>query len=166
MPRVSSDATGISRLPALIAAVTTAAYGAMKVVYAIDGKLGLPGFPAAAGHDERANISRDEWGNVALAAVATGIALATAQPAGRRLPRWLLAAAVWGAFVALGAGAAGFTLRATRILPDLGSGPTGWPTWLVLAVLDLGAIAWGITAVQLSRWPQGRHVRVLRKEHP
>lgn len=149
----------LTHWPALIAAATTAAYAGMKVVYAIEGKLGLPGFPAPASHYAgKEHIGRAEWGNAALAGVAMLIALATLHPLGRRIPRWLLAVTVWIAFLALGSGAVGFTLRATRLLPDLGPPPTGWVTWAVLVILDTGAVAWAITSLSIVHRdaPNGR----------
>lgn len=125
----------------------------MKIVYAIEEKLGLPGFPApAASYDGREHIGRAEWGNVALALVAAVVVLLAIIPAGRHIPRWLLTIALWIACLGQAAGAVGFTLRATRILPDLGPGPTRWETWLVLAVLDIGAIAWILVSVAVTRY--------------
>lgn len=151
-PQPAFRATRKRMLPAIIAALCTLAYAAMKVDYAIAGKLGLPGFPARPeSRIGRAHISRDEWGNVATALLASAVAIATIAPVGRRMPRWLLVVAVWIAFVAQGAGAAGFTLRALRILPGLGPGPQGWSTWIVLAILDIGAIAWATTSLLVLR---------------
>jgi len=140
-------------LPPMIALVCTLSYAAMKADYAIEGKLGLPGFPprpeSTIGRDD---IRRDEWGNVATALIAAAIAIATIIPIGRRIPRWFLTIALWVACLAQVAGAVGFTMRTTRLLPDLGPGPTGWETWLVLAVLDIGAIAWILASVAVTRY--------------
>jgi len=152
-PHLGYRATQKQTPPALVAALCTLAYASMKADYAIEGRLGLPGFPprpeSTIGRDD---ISRDEWGNVATALIAAAIAIATTNPIGQRIPRWLLTITLWIACIAQVAGAVGFTLRATRILPDLGPGPTGWETWLVLAVLDIGAIAWILTSIAVTRY--------------
>lgn len=153
-PGLADHANGRIRgwVAAIIATVTTLIYAGMKVVMAIRGELGLPGFPPGPSSDTtRDDIARSEWMLVLLAVLAAGVALASVLPATRRVPRWMLATAIWLAGMSQAAGAIGMTLRATRILPDLGPGPTGWTTWVVLLVLDIGAIAWLVLAMTVSR---------------
>lgn len=160
MPGMSTQPAAFIRTSAFLALASTLAYAGMKTIYAIEEKLGLPGFPApAASYDGRDHIGRDEWGNVALALIAAVIVLLVIIPAGRRVPRWLLTIALWVACIGQVAGAVGFTLRAARILPDLGPGPIGWETWIVLVILDIGAIAWVFTSVAVTR---GGHPAAVR----
>lgn len=144
--------------PATIAAITalicTLIYSGMKVVMAIRGEIGLPGFPAKdASYVGRssADISRDEWGLVLTGLVAALVALVTLLPVIRRVPRWIVAIAVWVAGLSQAAGAVTFTFRTLRILPDLGPGPQGWSTWVVLLILDVGAIAWLMLSWLITR---------------
>ncbi len=114
----------------------------MKVACATEGQLGLPAFPPRPERAiDREDISRDEWGNVATARVATANAVATIASAGRHMSRWLLMVAVWIALFTQAVCAVGVTLRPVRVRPGRGLGPHGWSTWFVLAILDLGAIA-------------------------
>jgi hypothetical protein len=139
-------------IAAIIAFACTAIYSGMKVVMARRGELGLPGFPAkASSYVGRDNISQDEWMLAALGFAATGVALATLVPWTARVPRWIVATAVWVAGISQAAGAAGFTLRALRIVPDLGPGPQGWETWVVLLILDTGTVAWLVLAYHVTR---------------
>jgi hypothetical protein len=139
-------------IAAIIAFACTAIYSGMKVVMARRGELGLPGFPAkASSYAGRDTISQDEWMLAALGLAAAGVALATLLSWTARVPRWIVAAAVWVAGISQAAGAAGFTLRALRIVPDLGPGPQGWETWVVLLILDAGAVAWLVLAWHVTR---------------
>lgn len=142
----------IGTAAAVIASLMTVAYAGMKVVMAIRGELGLPGFPPKPTSDTtNPDIARNEWTLALLGLVAAGIAAFTLLPVARRVPRWLLACAVWAAGVSQAFGAIGMTLRATRIMPDLGPEPTGWTTWAVLLVLDIGAVAWIILGWNVAR---------------
>jgi len=140
-------------IPSAVAVGTTLIYAAMKIVMAIEDKLGLPGFPApAASYANRPDIAHSEWMLVGMAFLAAGVAFIMIVPWGVHIPRWLLASAVWIAGISLAAGAIRMTLRALRIFPDLGAGPQGISTWLVLLVLDAGAVAWIITAIHATRY--------------
>ncbi len=137
---------------ALVACASSLAYGGMKVNMAMRGELGLPGFPApASSYEGREGISGDEWALAGTGLMAALVALLPILPVARRLNRWLVAIPVWIAALSQAAGAGGFTLRAFRIMPDLGAGPQGPVTWIVLAVLDAGAIAWLVLAALVAR---------------
>jgi hypothetical protein len=137
---------------ALISFICTMLYSGMKVVMALRGELGLPCFPAKdASYVDRENIGQDEWMLVLMGLAATAVALVTLAQWIARVPRWFVAAAVWVAGISQAAGAFGMTLRALRILPDLGPGPQGWSTWIVLLVLDAGAITWLVLGYSVTR---------------
>lgn len=139
-------------IAALVACASSLAYAGMKAVMAVRGELGLPGFPASASsYEGREGISGDEWALAGTGLMAAAVALLPILPPAKRLNRWLVAIPVWFAALSQAAGAAGFTLRAFRIMPDLGVGPQGPVTWIVLAVLDAGAIAWLALAVLVVR---------------
>lgn len=148
--RRTAERPGI--IPSAVAVSSTLIYAAMKTAMAIEGKLGLPGFPAsAAAYENRPDVTRSEWMLVGMAFIAAGIAVVMLVPWGTHIPRWLLASAIWIATISQAVGAIRMTLRAFRILPDLGAGPQGISTWLVLLVLDAGAVAWIVTAVHATR---------------
>jgi hypothetical protein len=107
-------------------------YGAMKVDLALKGQVGVAGFPNRPRHEQDHG---GQWGNVAVAVLCAAVALATVQPWGRSIPRWLLLAASWTIYAGLGAGAVVLMLRVLgrSELPA----PTGWtvgwwpqPPWL------------------------------------
>jgi len=103
-------------IPSAVAVGTTLIYAAMKIVMAIEDKLGLPGFPApAASYANRPDIAHSEWMLVGMAFLAVGVAFIMIVPWGVYLPRWLLASAIWIAGISLAAGAIRMTLRALRI---------------------------------------------------
>lgn len=137
---------------ALTAFTTSLIYSLLKVRMAILGEFGLPGFPPPAdANTSDPDIAKNEWILVGLGLCAALLALITLWPQIRRLPHWLLAAAVLVCGGSQAAGAVGMTLRITRILPDLGPGPQGPTTWIVLMILDIGAIAWLTLAWRLFR---------------
>lgn len=140
------------QVAAIIAALTTCAYAGMKVIMATRSERGLPGFPARPdAYADPADIARSEWMLVILGVVAASVAFTTLLSPIRRIPRWIVVATVLLAGGSQAMGAIGMTLRATRILPDLGAGPQGWSTWTVVLILDIGAIAWGVLAWTLIR---------------
>jgi len=63
------------------------------------------------------------------------------------MSRWLLVVAVWIALFTQAVCAVGVTLRPVRVRPGRGLSPHGWSNWFVLAILDLGAIAWAATSL-------------------
>lgn len=133
----------LGRDAALLAGFTSLAYAGMKVAMALRGELGLPGFPPRpTSNTADPDIARNEWMLALLGLIAAGIAYATCSSLIRRVPRWIVVIAVLLAGGSQAAGAIGMTLRVTRLLPDLGPGPQGWSTWIVLVILDVGAIAW------------------------
>jgi hypothetical protein len=91
-------------------------YGAMKVDLALKGQVGVAGFPNRPRHEQDHG---GQWGNVAVAVLCAAVALATVQPWGRSIPRWLLLAASWTIYAGLGPGrgadvAGAWPLRAAR----------------------------------------------------
>lgn len=112
-------------------------YGIMKLYMAAEGRIGLPGFATSgAGLD---HIVLRQLGLVAVDLVGAVIALATIQPWGRSVPRWLLLPAVWSVFVIVAVGAMGFVLGTLR--------PVDWTGFLGGGFLVAWAILWGATAV-------------------
>jgi hypothetical protein len=109
------------------------------------GQVGIAGFPNRPGHEQDHG---GQWGNVAVAvAVCAAVALATVQPWGRSIPRWLLLAASWTICAGLG-----LRVLGRSELPA----PTGWTGRLVAAAAVAWVILWGATAVSYQRRSHGR----------
>jgi hypothetical protein len=140
-----------STWPAYGAFIGALVYGAMKVDLALKGQVGIAGFPNRPGHEQDQG---GQWGNVAVAVVCAAVALATVQPWGRSIPRWLLLAASWAICAGLGAGAVALVLRVLgrSELPA----PTGWTGRLVAAAAVVWVVLWGATAVSYRRRTRGR----------
>jgi hypothetical protein len=84
-------------LPCVGAVACTAAYGALKLYWALGGSGGLRQAPLPARSIQEA-LAREpmavagHWISVGLAIVGIGAAVATIHPWGRKLPRWVLIA--------------------------------------------------------------------------
>jgi hypothetical protein len=140
-----------STWPAYGAFIGALLYGAMKIDLALNRQAGIAGFPNRPGHEQDHG---GQWGNVAVAVVCAAVALATVQPWGRIIPRWILLAASWTICVGLGAGAVVLVLRVLgrSQLPA----PTGWTGPLVAAAAVVWVLLWGTTAVSYQRRSRGR----------
>ncbi|WP_411106965.1 hypothetical protein [Streptomyces sp. cmx-4-9] len=108
----------------------------------MEGKLGLPGGPEVTGDNGHTNPALDQFVLAALGFAAAVLAFATIHAAGRKVPRWLLLAALLAALVPMGAGEAAIVYDST-----LGGGEIGWTasdalTSTVLFVLWC-AVVWG-----------------------
>jgi hypothetical protein len=93
--------------PAYACAVALLAYAVGKAVYAVQGKLGLPGgveVPPEA-YQELGNVALRQWMLAGLGLAGALLALASVQSWGRRIPRWMMLTAMWGALVPQLAGA-------------------------------------------------------------
>lgn len=134
--------------PASAACLCSLVYAAIKLSYAVDGRVGFPGFP---GSDDATydNITLRQVGLAAVAGAGALIALATIRPWGRRIPRLLLLTAVWIGFVMLIAGALSFLLAVS-----VGPGPAGWLSLPVGIFLITWAAAWGAMTITYHRGPR------------
>lgn len=136
------------RVAALVAAAGALGYTASKVHLAIEGRLGLPGFPAPEGlGGAPEDIRWAQFGNAAIGLAAAGLALILLVPIRPRPARWSVYVVSWAALVLVGAGFVGFTGRvfglvagrdvdqpAATITLLLAAGwPIAWATALVLA---------------------------------
>lgn len=84
-----------ARLTAYAGAAAVLAYGALKVDWALGGRLGARGTPPWVSELSGFEHFLALWGTVLLAVLAAGILLALVQPWGRRLPRWPVRALAW-----------------------------------------------------------------------
>ncbi|SDC10117.1 hypothetical protein [Actinokineospora iranica] len=118
---------------AFVAAGCALAYTAAKVDLALRGELGLPGFPTSAEttRDFEGSIALAQWGNAAVGLAVAALAITLTHPRGG-LP---LRLASWVGATLIGAGVAGFALRAITDPPA----PAGWAT---LAVGALWVASW------------------------
>jgi hypothetical protein len=127
-------------------------YAAMKLYYASGGRLGLPGGPPVsdAAYDQYDHVVLRQLGLVAVDLLAAGIAVATVQPWGRFLPRWLMLAALGVGFLALAAGA-------TAVLQNtfLGAGPLRWSNVALSAFVVTWVVLWVVTACYYFRGARG-----------
>ncbi|QVQ50224.1 hypothetical protein J4H86_14830 [Spiractinospora alimapuensis] len=104
------------------AAAWTALYVASKVVYALEGRLGVTGGPEVpvsryADYDP-GGVAAAQWANAAVGVLIVLLFALCALPLARRLPRWLLAPPV--ALVTLFAAAGGVGMLGRALITDSG----------------------------------------------
>lgn len=133
-----------SAWPAYACAAGLLVYAVMKATYAVQGKLGLPGgveVPPSA-YEELGHVGLRQGMLAAMGAGGALLALASVQGWGRRIPRWLMLLAMWGALVPMLAGAPIVMYRvvtgpesvASRLL-DLAQALTQLTLWCAATVL-------------------------------
>lgn len=92
-------------------------YSASKVHLAIEGRLGLPGFPAPERLGGTAqDIRWAQFGNAVIGLAVAGLALILLVPIRPRAARWSGYLLSWAALVLVGAGLVGFTGRALGLV--------------------------------------------------
>lgn len=135
----------------LIAAGGALAYTVAKVDLAIRGELGMPGFPApASAYDSYDPVSGQ------LSNAATGLAMVVliawlGRPPRRRPLRITVLALSWIGAAVVGAGVAGFVLRAAGIAPALGAPAASAGAWVALAVGAVWVAAWVTATLGATR---------------
>lgn len=134
---------------AVSAAAWTALYVASKVVYALEGRLGVTGGPQVpasryAEYDP-SGVAAAQWANAGVGVLIVLLFVLCALPFSRRLPRWLLAVLV-GA-VALFAAAGGVGMLGRALLTDSGGAIFGlyclvWTALCVGVLVSLRRLVW------------------------
>lgn len=135
----------VASIPAYAAFVLTGAYAVVKTYWSLGGSSGVGLFPRAPPH--LGFVAG--WGTVIVAVIAMGIALATVQSWGRKLPRWLLLGPAW-----IGAGF--LSISFMHLDRYLGIAP------LLLAPSPLMALAWIATALSYQYRTRGQCARCGR----
>lgn len=144
-----------SAWPAYACAAGFLAYAGMKATYAVQGKLGMPfgeEVPQSA-YEELGHVALRQWTLAAMGAGAAVLALASVQGWGRRIPRWMMLTAMWGALVPT---AAGVPFVAARVF----GGPEPLEDRILMGVQTVAGLAlWTAATVSYQRrsrqWRRG-----------
>ncbi|KOX11276.1 hypothetical protein [Nocardiopsis sp. NRRL B-16309] len=137
----------------LLAAAGAAAYAVSKVHLALNGALGMPGFPAPPEAYDVHDPVGGQLANAAVGAVMVLFVLALLRPPARALWRVPLLVANGAGALLIAAGVVSFTARAAGLAPGLGEPAQGVAAWTSLAVGAVWAAAW-LTAVATTRAPR------------
>jgi hypothetical protein len=146
------------RTAALTATAGALAYTVSKVRLALDGEIGMPGFPAPPeAYETVPDVTAAQLGNAGLGLAMALVTLALLRPPAAALPRRALLAVSWAGSAMIAAGVAGFAARATGLAPGLGPTPPHPVTAAAaLAVGAVWAVAWVVAAVgAVERRPGG-----------
>jgi hypothetical protein len=155
--RLVGGALRPGRRAALAAGVGCAAYGALKLYWALGGELLIRQAPLTAAQRHQllegtGTLNVENWASVALAAI--GIALAVATVRDRRLPRLLVVGlpALIGAFML--ARAVLYAADDVAVLTGAADGETytaGWDLALWSPFFAAWGVAWGLAALAARR---------------
>ncbi|MCG5215594.1 hypothetical protein [Streptosporangium sp. KLBMP 9127] len=150
----------MKRQAALVACGGALAYTVSKVTLALRQELGIHGFPAPPESYvpwQSADIAAAQFGNAGVGLVAALLALLLARSAGYGRLRVVVLAVSWIGVVAIGAGVAGFALRAFGVAPSLGPPAADWTTYAALAVGFGWVGAWAMATIEAHRtWSRAR----------
>lgn len=131
------------RLLTTLACAGAAAYTISKVHLAVRGEIGMPGFPAPPeSYEQIADPTGAQLGNAGLGVVLLLLTAALLRPPAHTVTRRLLLGANWLGILMVGAGVAGFTLRAAAVVPALGEPAEGPGAWVALAVGAVWTVSW------------------------
>lgn len=111
------------RWPAATLAVAFLAYAAGKAIFAVQGRLGLPGGPAVSAEEARfagSDVALAQWQLAAMGLLGAALVLLTMPSIGRRLPRPVILVVLAG--LLLGVGSAAAVMIADGLFGLLGAG--------------------------------------------
>lgn len=132
---------------AIVATIGALAYTASKIHFAVLGRLGIDGFEATPEANAAfGDATVAQLGNATVGLIAAALALALL----RRWPRWITIAGhivSWAALLMIGAGFAGFALRASGVVAEPKGMPATALSWIVIAAGATWVAAWAYALV-------------------